>query len=74
MAPSVRVDGALIERLRKERGIEREELAELAGVTAHRMYVIEKRENQTRPKTLRRIALALGVPPQSLAVGEAVGA
>lgn len=67
MAPSVMVDGALIERLRKERGIEREELAELAGVTPHRMYVIEKREFRTRPTTLRRIALALAVRPQDLA-------
>ena len=67
MAPSVKIDGSLIERLRKERGIEREELAELAGITPHRLYVIEKRENRTRPKTLRRIALALGVPPQELA-------
>lgn len=66
MTPTVKVDGALIERLREEHYMERPELAELAGISAHRMYVIERREQQTRPATLRRIALALGVLPDEL--------
>ncbi len=74
MAPSVRVDGAKIRRLREERGYERKEFALLVGISANRVYKIEKASNQTRPLTLRRIAAVLGVPPQELAARETVDA
>lgn len=66
MAPSVKVNGALIRKMREERGWEREEFGSLIGVSANRVYKIEKLTQSTRPLTLRRIAAVLGVPPQDL--------
>ena len=68
MAPSVRVNGDLIRQMREKRGWERREFASLVGISADRVYKIEKLKQTTRPLTLRRIAAVLGVPPQDLAV------
>lgn len=55
-----------VRRLRKERGLSQEELAEAAGV--HRTYVgmIERCEKNVTIYNIERIALALGVRPGSL--------
>jgi len=55
-----------VRRLRKERGLSQEELAEAAGV--HRTYVgmIERGEKNVTIYNIERIALALGVRPGSL--------
>ncbi|QIN79640.1 helix-turn-helix domain-containing protein [Rubrobacter marinus] len=69
---SVKVNGGLIKKMREERGWERKEFAALVGVSADRIYKIEKLKQTTRPLTLRRIAAVLGVPPQDLARNEIV--
>lgn len=74
MASSVKVNGALIRQLRESQGMERKEFAELVGLSYQRMYEIEGYKQSTRPGTLRRIALALRVPPEHLAVTEPVSA
>lgn len=66
MAPTVKVDGAKIKKLREERMIERPEMGALVGVTGNRIYKIEKLTQSTRPLTLRRIAAVLGVSPKDL--------
>ncbi len=55
-----------VRRLRKDRGLSQEELAEAAGV--HRTYVgmIERGEKNVTIYNIERIALALGVRPGSL--------
>ena len=55
-----------VRRLRKERGLSQEELAEAAGV--HRTYVgmIERGEKNVTIYNIERIALALKVRPGSL--------
>lgn len=55
-----------VRRLRKERGLSQEELAEAAGV--HRTYVgmIERGEKNVTIYNIERIALALQVRPGSL--------
>lgn len=55
-----------VRRLRNERGLSQEELAEAAGV--HRTYVgmIERGEKNVTIYNIERIALALGVRPGSL--------
>jgi len=57
---------ANVRRLRKERGLSQEELAEAAGV--HRTYVgmIERGEKNVTIYNIQRIAIALGVRPGSL--------
>lgn len=55
-----------VRRLRRERGLSQEELAEAAGV--HRTYVgmIERGEKNVTIYNIERIAIALDVPPGSL--------
>ena len=66
MAPTVRVNGSHIRKLREEQGLERGELAERVGISSHRLYVVEVYKQTTRPSTLRRIAEALDVSPKEL--------
>ena len=55
-----------VRRLRKERGLSQEELAEAAGV--HRTYLgmIERGEKNVTIYNIERIAIALDVPAGSL--------
>lgn len=66
MPSSVEVDGAKIREMREQRGWERSEFATLIGVSANRVYKIEKLEQRTRLLTLRRIAAILGTAPEDL--------
>lgn len=62
----VKVFAGNVRRLRKERGLSQEELAEAAGV--HRTYVgmIERSEKNVTIYNIERLALALNVRPGSL--------
>lgn len=42
------------------------ELARAAGISPTALYMIETGQRQPRPATIRKIAQALGVSPQSL--------
>jgi len=62
----VTIFAANVRRLRKERGMSQEQLAEAAGV--HRTYVgmIERGEKNVTIYNIERIAKALDVSPGSL--------
>ncbi len=62
--------GRNVQRLRKERGISQEKLAEIAGI--HRTYVgmIERAEKNITIRNMKKIADALNVKISDLLEGE----
>jgi len=54
--------GTRIIQLRNHQGMTQEQLSERTGLAASYLSRIENRHIEPRPNTLRRIALALGVP------------
>lgn len=59
--------GTRIKRERTERGISRETLAEMAGISAQTLWLIEhERTKRPRKGTLTDIALSLGIEPRVL--------
>ena len=65
-SPLVAIFAANVRRLRLELGVSQEELAEAAG--AHRTYVgmLERAEKNVTIYNIERIAIALGVSPDTL--------
>lgn len=71
MPASVEVDGAEIERLRKERaGLSRRGMARALGMSEVALYYIERGRRDgrsyTQPETLQRIAALLRARPEDL--------
>jgi transcriptional regulator with XRE-family HTH domain len=62
-AEEMRRRGRLIARLREERLLTREQLAQEAGLTTSTISHAERGEGQIRFSTLRKLADALGVEP-----------
>jgi transcriptional regulator with XRE-family HTH domain len=58
--------GDKIRRLRDERALTQEELAEKVGITVAALSRIERNNAEPRPKTRRMLAEALGVAPRDL--------
>jgi transcriptional regulator with XRE-family HTH domain len=58
--------GDKVRRLRDERALTQEELAENAGITVAALSRIERNSAEPRAKTRRRLAKALGVDPREL--------
>lgn len=54
--------GTRIIQLRNQKGLSQQELSDLTGLAASYLSRIENRHLEPRPQTLRKIALALGVP------------
>jgi transcriptional regulator with XRE-family HTH domain len=55
-----------LRRLRNERGLSQEQLADLAGITRNYVGMIERQENSPTIATLERIAKALEVEATTL--------
>jgi transcriptional regulator with XRE-family HTH domain len=58
--------GDKVRRLRDERALTQEELAEKAGITVTALSRIERNSAEPRAKTRRRLAEALGADPREL--------
>src|ERR1017187_8457506 len=54
--------GTRIIQLRNQKGLTQQQLSELTGLAGSYLSRIENRHLEPRPQTLRKIALALGVP------------
>ncbi len=60
------VDGVKLQRLREERVLSQRELARLAGLTHQTVWRYENGWTNAHPRTIRKIAEALGVEPKAL--------
>ena len=66
----VEVDGAKLRALRRRRMISLRELGERSGVAFDNINKLENEQRRAQPRTLRKLAQALGVEPHELAKGE----
>jgi transcriptional regulator with XRE-family HTH domain len=66
----VRVDGAKLRELRRRRMLSLRELGERSGVAFDNINKMENERRNAQPRTLRKLAEALGVEPHELMKGE----
>ena len=66
MASWQTVDGERLRELRLERMYSQVELAKMAGLTQARVSNLEQEKHRAQPRTVRRLAEALGVEPKEL--------
>jgi transcriptional regulator with XRE-family HTH domain len=66
MAAWQTVYGESLRQLRLERMLSQSELAKLAGMTQATVSDLERGERKAQPRTVRRLAEALGVEPKEL--------
>ncbi len=64
------VDGARLRQLRQERALSLRELGERSGVAFDTINKLENEHREAQPRTIRRLAEALGVEPRELMKGE----
>ncbi len=66
----VEVDGAKLRELRRRRMLSLRELGNRSGVAFDNINKLENEKRRAQPRTLRKLAEALGVDPHELAKGE----
>jgi transcriptional regulator with XRE-family HTH domain len=66
----IEVDGAKLREIRRRRMLSLRELGERSGVAFDNINKLENELHRAQPRTLRRLAEALGVEPHELMKGE----
>jgi transcriptional regulator with XRE-family HTH domain len=66
----VEVDGARLRELRRRRMLSLRELEQRSGVAFDNINKLENEKRRAQPRTLRKLAEALGVEPLELMKGE----
>lgn len=66
----VKVDGAKLRELRRRRMLSLRELGDRSGVAFDNINKLENEKRRAQPRTLRKLAEALGVAPHELVKGE----
>ena len=66
----IEVDGAKLRELRRRRMLSLRELGERSGVAFDNINKLENEKRRAQPRTLRKLAEALGVEPYELMKGE----
>ena len=64
------VDGARLRRLRRERAVSQRELSSMTGIAFDTISRLETGKQRAQPRTIRKLADALGVEPRDLMKGE----
>ncbi len=62
----MQVDAAMLKRLREERVVSQRELARMAALTHQTVWRLENGTTEAHPRTVRKLAEALGVEPKVL--------
>jgi transcriptional regulator with XRE-family HTH domain len=60
------IDGTALRELRQSRMYSQEELSELTGIAQASISNLERGKRQAQPRTVRKLAAALGVEPREL--------
>jgi transcriptional regulator with XRE-family HTH domain len=64
------VDGTRLRRLRRERAVSQRDLSRLTGVAFDTISRLETGKQRAQPRTIRKLADALGVEPRELMKGD----
>ena len=64
------VDGARLRRLRRMGALSQRDLSRMTGVAFDTISRLETGKQQAQPRTIRKLADALGVEPRELIKGE----
>jgi transcriptional regulator with XRE-family HTH domain len=66
----IKVDGARLRELRRRKMLSLRELEERSGVAFDNINKLENERRSAQPRTVRKLARALGVEPEELMKGE----
>jgi transcriptional regulator with XRE-family HTH domain len=66
----IRVEGERLRQVRRERALSQRDLSRTTGVAFDTISRLETGKQDAQPKTLRKLAEALGVKPKELMRGE----
>jgi HTH-type transcriptional regulator, competence development regulator len=64
------VDGTRLRRLRRERALSQREVSRMTGIAFDTISRLETGKQRAQPRTIRKLANALGVEPKELMKGE----
>ncbi len=67
-----KVDGERLRQLRRERALSQRDLSGIAGIAHDSISQLETGKRDAQPRTIRKLAEALGVEPRELMMGENV--
>ena len=62
----MRVDGNRLRRLRRKRALSQRDLSHITGIAHDSISQLETGKREAQPKTIRKLAEALGVEPSEL--------
>ena len=64
------VDGERLRRLRRERALSQRDLTRMTGIAFDTISRLETGKQRAQPRTIRKLADALGVEPRELMKGD----
>ncbi len=70
MKKLLEVDGVKLRELRRDRALAQEDLERMTGVAQSTISALEVGQRDARPRTVRKLAEALGVEPRTLMKGD----
>jgi transcriptional regulator with XRE-family HTH domain len=60
------IDGSQLKRLRRQRALSQQDIERMTGVAQSTISRLEANQRPAKPRTVRKLACALGVEPREL--------